>query len=229
MADHLHRNAHSIIGQITIAELRAELSELHAVNGFANRVLYALAKRSKSLAFGGNVSAAALSDIAARLSDAIKHGPGGRIDFDEATRPKWPEIYDKLSAGQHGIFGAITNRAEAQIVRVALLYALLDQQSQIGIAHLEAAQEIIRYSNDSAKHIFGDATGNRVADAILRELRAAAPGVLTRSEINADIFGRNIKADNIAAALNLLLSLNLIQRSRNTSTNGRPSESYRAT
>ena len=49
---------------------------------------------------------------------------------------------------------------------------LLDGQRHIGRAHLAAALEIIRYANDSALHIFGDATGNPAADTILNALRA---------------------------------------------------------
>ena len=93
---------------------------------------------------------------------------------------------------------ALTARSEAQAIRVALVYALLDGQSAIGRHHLEAALEIVRYSNASVKYIFGDAVGNATADTILRTLRSNPEG-LTRTEIN-NLFGRNAKAADIARA-----------------------------
>jgi hypothetical protein len=116
----------------------------------------------------------------------------------------------------------MTARSEAQTLRAALSYALLDGQSQIGLAHLEAAIEVIRYSNDSVRHIFGDATGNRTADAIIRALRANPEG-MSRSAISNDLFSKNTPADEISAALATLLDHRMI-RSKRINTNGRPKE-----
>ena len=47
---------------------------------------------------------------------------------------------------------------------------------------------VVRYSNDSVRHIFGDRTGNGIADTILQALRANPSG-LTRTQINNELFG----------------------------------------
>jgi hypothetical protein len=44
----------SIVGHITVEELRARLTRTDTANGFANRFLFALVKRSKVLPFGGS-------------------------------------------------------------------------------------------------------------------------------------------------------------------------------
>jgi len=191
----------SLIGHITIVELRAELSELQAANGFGNRCLFACVKRSKLLPFGGNIDAAALNELAARLGEILKTHPvrpSFHVHFDITARALWENSYETLSKGGTRLFDALTARSEAQAIRVALIYALLDGQPAIGRRHLEAALEVIRYSNASVKYIFGDAIGNATADTILRTLRSNPEG-LTRTEIN-NLFGRNAKAADIARA-----------------------------
>ena len=89
----------SLIAHITIVELRAELSDLQAANGFGNRCLFACVKRSKLLPFGGNVDAAALNQLAARLGEILKTHPTGPIYLDTAARALWENAYDDLSKG----------------------------------------------------------------------------------------------------------------------------------
>ena len=62
----------------------------------------------------------------------------------------WRAIYSKLSAKPPGLLGAATARAEAQVVRLSLIYALLDRAAAIGTEHLTAALALWRYCADSA-------------------------------------------------------------------------------
>ena len=48
------RRAHLDVGHITADELRARITRTDMANGFANRFLFALVKRSKLLPFGGD-------------------------------------------------------------------------------------------------------------------------------------------------------------------------------
>jgi hypothetical protein len=200
----------SLIAHITITELRSELAEVQTANGFGNRCLFVCSKRSKLLPFGGRVDVAALDMVAARLRQIFEHAPQRVMEFDRAAAELWIQEYERLSKGGTRMFDALTARAEAQVLRVAIIYALLDQQWQIGLAHLQAALELIRYSNDSVRHIWGDATGNRGADTILRALRRNPDG-MSRAAIYSDLFGRHSKADEIGAALGILVDHALVR------------------
>jgi len=59
-------------------------------------------------------------------------------------------------------------RAEAQVVRLALIYALLDCAREIRAEHLRAALAIWTYCEASARFIWGDSLGDPTADEILR-------------------------------------------------------------
>jgi hypothetical protein len=126
------------------------------------------------------------------------------------------------------LIGAILGRAEAQVMRLACLYALLDHSTVIHADHLLAALALWEYSEASARYIFGDALGDPIADELLRGLRSIFPKGLTRTEIR-DFFGRNLSADDIGRALKVLLERKLARFEKKTDTKGRHPEVWFAT
>jgi hypothetical protein len=106
------------------------------------------------------------------------------------------------------MLGAMTARAEAQVMRLACLYALADARHVIGRVHLEAALEVWRYCYESARWLFGDRLGDPVADAILGHLRRLWPESVTRTEISG-LFQRNKPATEIDRGLALLVETKL--------------------
>jgi hypothetical protein len=79
-----------------------------------------------------------------------------RVDRDEEARDKWIERYPELSEGQPGLLGGITSRAEAQVTRLSLIYALLANHSKITLVDLQAALALWDYCERSARFIFGE-------------------------------------------------------------------------
>lgn len=57
----------SIVGHVTKAELLRHLTETEAANGFANRFLWLLVKRSKELPFGGALHEEDTSSLGCRV------------------------------------------------------------------------------------------------------------------------------------------------------------------
>ena len=194
----------SIVGHITQIELVKKLTEISAANGFGNRLLWPIVTRSKSLPFGGRDCGAEIGQLAEKIGEAIKDAPHGQITLDLAAHEKWPDIYNEMTQEHPGLAAALTARSAPQIIRLALIYAVLDRQQQIGVAHLDAAHEIVRFSNDCVRHVFGDATGNLIADTIIRQLRATTEG-MTKTEISG-IFGRNQSAAALDTALAILIT-----------------------
>ena len=73
-------------------------------------------------------------------------------------------------------------RAEAHVVRLALIYALLDRAEAIDRAHIDAALALWAYAARSARWIFGDTLGDPVADDIWSAIKGVTDG-LSRAEI----------------------------------------------
>jgi len=182
-------------------------------------------KRSKELPFGGDWHKMEKRSLVERLRLAYEFGKNaGEINWGESARAAWQEVYGPLSEGKPGLFGAVVGRAEAQVVRLAALYAVMDKSSLIEYEHLLAALALWSYAEESARYIFGDATGDPMADQIAEALRAAGQEGLTRTETR-DLFKRHKSADRIDRALTLLLKTG---RARRTSedTGGRPTERW---
>jgi len=214
----------SIIGHITQEELRQHLTSTDMANGFANRFLWPCVRRSKLLPEGGNLQAEELADLTTRLRDACAFAAtAGEIKRDDEARELWISAYPDLSEGQSGLVGAITSRAEAQVMRLAMIYALLDSSPVIKKVHLEAALALWWYSEASVRFIWGDSLGDPAADGLLRELRQKPEG-MTRTEVR-DFFHRNKKSSETDRVLELLLSMNLITYEVET-TSGRPLTRY---
>ena len=141
----------SIIGHITADELRTELTATESANGFANRFLFMCVRRSKLLPFGGGaLDATKLGEIRGRLSAAADQARKyTAMDMSPAAKHMWIEVYPRLSQGMPGLFGAVTARAEAQCIRLALIYALLDRSNIISERHLLAAIALWERCSDS--------------------------------------------------------------------------------
>lgn len=195
----------SIIGHISRDELRRNLCETETTNGFGNRFLWVCAERSKTLPDGGNLQEADLEPIRYHVREAAKFASSaGKLDRDPETRKLWHEVYPRLSGDRFGLLGSMTARAEAQVLRLSVLYAALDMSPVVKLEHLKAALAVWDYCERSAKYIFGNSLGNRDADKLLAELRHAADVGLTRTEMLYNVFHKNKPAGDITDALRLL-------------------------
>jgi hypothetical protein len=211
----------TLIGHITEDELRRTLDDTSQTNGYFNRFAVACVRRSKQLPDGGSLPDADVAALARRLQSAIDAArKRGLIERDPEARAMWRKVYPELTADRPGMLGAITARAEAHALRFSLLYALLDQAPAIGCVHLEAALAVWEYCEDSARYLFDDSTGDPTADRVLAALRNSAGG-LTKNGL-VDLFGRNLPAAKLDAALETLLQCKRVT-SREVPTNGRPS------
>jgi hypothetical protein len=217
-----------IIGHITADELRAELAATDTANGFANRFLFVAVRRSKLLPFGGEATdERKLQDFAERLRVRAENARRReRVTMTDAARKMWETVYPVLSAGSDGLHGAVTARAEPQVIRLALVYCLLDDADQIDASHLLAAIAVWTYCNATVAHIFGRSLGDRIADKIMQRLQQAGAKGLSRNEIR-DAFARNVAAERIDAALDLIRTRRLAT-CETVITGERPAEVWRA-
>src|SRR5262249_30419670 len=155
---------------------------------------------------------------------AVQFGrAGGEIRRSEAARVMWRQVYPELSEGKPGLLGAVISRAEAQVMRLACLYALQDMSYVVQPEHLTAALSLWGYCELSARYIFGQRLGDPIADELLSALRRHPQG-MSRTEIR-DWFGRNRKANEIDRGLALLAKQG-IARIEESPTGGRHIERW---
>jgi hypothetical protein len=219
----------SLIAHITQRELAQSLHRTEAHNGFANRCLWTWVERNTCLPEGGNLSANDLSAVARELRRALDWAaatPEILFRRDAAARELWQERYPALSQLRPGLHGAATSRAEAQVLRLSAIYAALDSSSVVGLPHLQAALAVWDYCSASASYLFGDSTGDPIADRI-REALEQSPQGLSKHQI-VRLFHGHVNGDRIDAALQQLMLIDAAS-CHSELTAGRPSTLWSAT
>jgi hypothetical protein len=202
----------SIMAHITIDELKHELDSNSATNGFGKGFLYVLSRRENILPEGGWFDAgttAKLDRIARDLKEALVLAKGrGQVFRSPAAIEMWGPLYRRLTSDRPGMFGVLTSRAEPQVLRLALIFALLDRSEKIECVHLKAAELLWRYCEASTQYIWGDSLGNPLADRVRTLLQHAGKHGMSRSELYASL-GNHSDKSKLSAALSLLAKYGL--------------------
>jgi hypothetical protein len=199
----------SISGHITAPELRHYLYDVEIFNGLANRFIWLCVKRSKMLPEGGRFHKLNVIPIMEKISAAIEFARTvGEVKRDATAREIWIKAYPALSNDTAGMAGAVLSRAEAHVMRLALIYALMDQSNIIKCEHLIAALALWDYIEASVSYIFGDRTGDSIADRIFDSV-CEYPEGLTRTEV-FQLFHKHEKRERISDAINLLVRCNKV-------------------
>ena len=211
-----------IVTHITFRELAGLLDDVQAFNGFGNRFLWVCARRQKKVPFPGRMPEAELSAIRHDLFNAVLLAHDcGVVSLDARAREMWGAVYSDLSQDHPGLSGCIINRGEAQALRLALVYALLDGQAMIGEPHLRAGLAFWDYCRASALYVFGGRESDPIADKILAALK---DGPKTTTMLHRAM-GNNATKDKIKAALqSLLASGRIIQTEEKTAS--KPRKNY---
>src|ERR1700693_461161 len=126
------------------------------------------------------------------------------------------------------MLGAACGRAEAQTIRLALVYALLDGLTEIDVPHLRAALAVWAYCEQSAARIFSDFSDDPVADDILHAVRVAGSDGLNRTQISK-LFGGHRSSSQIGVALAALSKTGKAVSRTKSGSGGRPTETWVAT
>jgi hypothetical protein len=101
---------------------------------------------------------------------------------DETASKLWRDMYLELTTAdeQPALYEATTARAEAQVLRLSMIYALLDGRSTIGEQHHRAARAVWDFAAAAARLIF-NATPEEPLMTRVQAMLGAAPEGLTRT------------------------------------------------
>ena len=204
----------SVVAHITNEELQREIRDTAEMfNGFANRFLWCYAARCKFIPHNVPLPVGYLNEEMHSLREALVFGRKlGPMRRDEAAEALWAKAYERLGSDPGGLLGGATNRGEAQVVRLSVLFAVLDCSPVIREAHLQAALAVWEYCGESARYAFGERLGDPLLDKLAAGLKASGVQGLSRTQIHGDIFQRNQSGERIAAALVRLEEMGLARK-----------------
>ncbi len=172
-----------IAGDITQGELQNLLTQTDTFNGFANRFLFVYIHRTRLEPNPQGLTDEQLEIFGRRLNAAIVSAhQRDEIKMSSRVAYWWEKrLYALISVETFGRIGAVTDRAEAQVIRLALIYALLDGHSEIRANHMSAALAVWRYCFESAHFVFGSEQSHSAAQKVLKALKT---GPLTKTQIS---------------------------------------------
>lgn len=159
----------SMVGHITAAELAAAMTDLDKRNGLGNRIIYVHSKRARVLTLPEPLGAGAVTSLGMRLKRHIYEARQiGRVAMGAEAREAWDALYQTRSPEMDADPPAnvhLVARWEAHILRLSLIYALLDGSSVILPEHYEAALAVWNYAERTVEYVYGGrpATGVNLA------------------------------------------------------------------
>ena len=223
----------SVLAHVTPVELRARLSTTEAANGFGNRFLWIYTGRTRiiprpadpedvcdprdvqlvreAVAWSGTTAAKKGSVAVNRRTSGVSSISLSKdLYWTDDAREAWDEWYTSQESSRTGesLLDHVLSRASVHVLRLALVFALVDRARTIDVPHLQAALAVWDYSARSARYVFGTSTGNRNADALMRFLRregAEVPWMEARREL-----GVRTSAD-MDDAISSLVSTGLVE------------------
>jgi hypothetical protein len=195
----------SLLGHCTSEEVRLRLSSQDVANGFGNRILWCWVERSKRLATSPPVPENLADVLAMRVMMGLDGARRiGRLTWSPAAAALWSAWYDGIDDDVVGVVGALTSRAEAQVLRLAVTYSLMDVSSVIDRQHLEAALAVWGWCEATVNRVWG--TGQQPtlgeADPVVARLLAAlavSPDGLDGTA-QRDLFQRHESGETLARA-----------------------------
>jgi hypothetical protein len=230
-----------LVAHITPEELSARLNQIEMANGFGNRFLWFAVKSNKVMPKTAPIPAEVFSEFVPRLQ-SLRSLPECNVDLSDMAKPLWEQIYPELRKDHPGLVGAMIARRAGIVLRLALIYRLLDldpltsvservgakeirnrqlKQRGIQVEHLNAALAVWDYCEASARMLFGDKSGNPLADRLYQ--------LLANGPMNAgEFFGHtNQPADAIRSALTYLERSGRVRMTKvHWTGRGRPAERW---
>jgi len=208
-------NAHiCLLSHITRMELNELFKGSDIYNGLANRFLWCCVRRTHLVPFPKPMPDNDVMTLANKLaSNLLAINSNQEVNLSPQAKQLWVKLYKDVSQDCQGIIGAITARAEAHIIRLAMVYCLLDGKNIITIDHLSAATSVWDYCKASAIYLFSfhDPEERDPNTELLLEALKNEP--LSQTQISG-LFGRHKTAKELNSFLSEMEGANLIKQEK---------------
>jgi hypothetical protein len=152
----------SIFGNTTPRALKVYLGILQQENGFGNRFLWPMVRKTRVESFPEDVGWYQHQNVLKHFGEVLEWArklkeqapPEGILMgwANDGVRDLWDSFcksYDKIS-------NVLLARRKPIVLRLASNFAVFEKSLKVGVKHLEAGMEHWRYNVDSIDHNFGD-------------------------------------------------------------------------
>ena len=207
-------------GAISPSELTEMMTARELSNGFANRFLMIWAERSQILPFPKATPQATVDALASRVLEILRFTGSDQVDQRDQLRMelsvqaqwRYAQLYrTELNEDQGSeVVNSMLERRVPMLLRLSMLFALTDLQTQVDLPHIDAAMAWMQYITASVRYVFVSAADDaKMAQALELSNRVLAflreRGQATRSQISSECFRGKVPKELIDASLEQLL------------------------
>ena len=211
---------------VTPDELHDASGRTDVSNGFSNRFLHAHSQAVRSIPLPKPPPDDVLGALARQLARAVGRARRrDRVGLSAAALAMWHRLYPHLDTDDEGAVGALLARTKPYLLRLALVYGLLDEADEIEPVHLRAACAVWDYHTATVRRVYGGRTGNALDDRVLNALREAG-GEADRTTLYSALSG-HVSAAALNGARGRLEAAGAVEVDQ-VETGGRPREVWRA-
>lgn len=210
----------NLLAHITRQELTLLLGEADRYNGYANRFLWCCVRRTKRLPEPKKMDDSELTEISKKIANNFCNiADKNEIILSAETNELWHKLYYEVSVDLPGIIGSMTSRAETQILRIAMIYCLIDGTTNISSNHLEAAFAVWNFSKESTVYLFSFHNPEDRDPETTLFIDALSEKDLSQSDVS-NLFCGHKTSRELNVFLSELESMNLIRQTK-LKTSGR--------
>lgn len=191
----------SLVSASTPEWLEGSLSDREIMGGFANRFLFSVGEPKAPIPFPDPPDERLRNRIVAHLA-AVRLAWQGReeaIPLSPTARGVWESFYLTWKGYRwpDPLMAALLQRLPDQCLKIALLYAVLEESAVITDELLQVALEVGKYAVASAQSIFGPFYASRDArhEANIRKALEATGGQMPVAELQRKRGGRLSSAE----------------------------------
>lgn len=149
-----------LIGHITPVDLKLGCSRADVGNGYLNRFLITEARRVRSLPF--YVPPPDCTDLIDKIRGALSrlgtiNKSARSLDWGEDARDEWASFYEAFHEKRHPFIADVAEQAgrlHSLVLRVSLIYAVLDESPAMHLRHLRAAKATCFESLNRSRGLF---------------------------------------------------------------------------
>lgn len=212
-------NAHvCLMFHITNPELKELMTNREVFNGFVNRFLWVKVRREKLVSSPKPIPQEVKDSLAQRIAEAARFGGTlQEVKLSATAAQDWHETYVTLNeVDKSPLHEATTSRDAPYILRLALIYAILDLSSTVESWHLQAAIAAWNYCDESARQIFENVGQSKDQERKAKILSALAGKQSLKKTDFINLFNRNVSASEIKGLIDELVAERAIQGDEST-------------
>lgn len=188
----------SLIAHITPKEFKSLVSEIDSSNGYLNRFMFCLIGSAEPRPFPTSFEKVDFSFSIELISVLclINSLENEELVLADSAKSLYEEYFNEYHYRAEDELSELTSRNIPHLLKMAMIYAILDQSFEIKIEHLKAAKALVDFSEASIRNIFKDKMFSRKEMKVLKFLGQNS-GHILRSKIQSDCFKNNSSKDEL--------------------------------